>query len=104
MSEKLEDLAGEMSRELTTQFELAQEHIRKAEKVLAKIPQSVLQNGAATTVKEIKGKLDQADKAFVTVYQSIERVYGERDEAETIPSITLEQPPLETGPEGGSVA
>ncbi len=76
MSQKLKELEGEVQRELEGALQTAQDHIRKAEKVLKDIPSSVLQNGAASGVKDILGKLEHADEAFTTVFQSIAKTHA----------------------------
>ena len=82
MSAKLQEIKLDIGTELRLILTGAQKELRGTEQALDNIPDAMIGNGAAESIRTILSLLARTDEQFVTALKSINEIYGDVNHGE----------------------
>ena len=77
MSAKLQEMEQEIANELRAILQRAQLELRGTGELLTEIPDAMIGNGAAGSIRTILSLLAKSDEQFITALKSINDAYGD---------------------------
>ncbi len=77
MSAKLQEMEQEIANELRAILQRAQLELRGTGELLTEIPDAMIGNGAAGSIRTILSLLAKSDEQFITALKSINDTYGD---------------------------
>ena len=77
MAAKLQEMEQEIANELRAILQRAQLELRGTGELLTEIPDAMIGNGAAGSIRTILSLLAKSDEQFITALKSINDTYGD---------------------------